>query len=1240
MLAHHALPDQVPAPTPTASPPPAAPPPEPAGDAFQAELIGLVGDVERQYILSWYTHISREVSFPRRGKALLDDAVYELAGRAAALSPRRLLIRLTRLGHLHYQQYRRAATHCGRRPVESSYRPRHPVSRGAVTEAAYLTAVAGRLIRDLVPARLRLQGSPELCLARLLAASLLRSLLDLVSDPAVLLRWILEALSEPPEQPPLPAERDRAPSLTASEPSLTLTAAEPVPSSVPDIDAAVCGVPAAAPTADPGTATAAAAITRATSPVSPAPVTTMITVTVADKASQTHDEFIVFPLASKARTASPSYSVTRPAVVQTARCGTQTRRGTPRRRRERPPEPAADAALQVAPCGPFAKLWRPAAVLGDPTSRSRFPFGSDEVVLGITEQEYRQRLDAEAERMCRARERARRRRRRMQHRRSSSVGDVVALEPAPPGLPLPAADSETALSASRSAFDLNALGVSGEDSTESRRKASLVREGAVQRNPLNRADEIDPVSTPALAAAVAPSVGLTVPQTRPNGQDQVSPGSAIDTDSRTPADARPAGNISRSASSDSIPNRARAKFQSMLQSAALGISKKAPPPPTNRPPPALAVLPTPATVAAPAASPASAAPQQPSGTSLSTETDRPPVKPPPSASNLSTTVTFTAGPSPSAPTTTPASAGGSISSPPSAAPPISSSPMSSPEYEEAEDFAGTIAKLRAVLEERRQLSRSSLSSSTDTPSYSSCPPALPPFAEDGPPEPPPPPPAPPASAASTASGSGAEAVRSVIDGVRQRLFNRDSSSASSTSSPGPRSLDGLQRDSSTSLYSNKSERELELASLTEEIMEAAELPMDGRIFINVVISGTETVRERGGGEYTLYTVKYDGLYLAATDGEDGVDPSETSMVLKTNVVRRRFREFLNLHSRLEANPEYKHLLRGIKEPNRWQTLPFNRLDNAAIVSRRTFLERYLCELCARPQISTSAELKEFMAYETDGSIAFIRKPVMNVPRIDQMFTKTMSGVLKTIRTALPSFDSHESQRKSSTEEPRALSVSYKYNVHVMCGTDEQMSPVEMRLKDLIVDWDKLSAVPLQRPPPPAGPGGGEHQDSDLSSEDEVCQYEHHLPLSSALLDLCVEVLRHNGHWAASGPAVRTTKVVFGRLLEHSLQRVMDQLFGPAACVDYLRMVRQALFSAEAEPEPSRPPSPGDVRAEVVNAIVDACGPACLALGRDTVTLVVSSLLDSLQSATINRDLAFQLLDLLLLELVPDLGSTG
>ena len=48
-----------------------------------------------------------------------------------------------------------------------------------------------------------------------------------------------------------------------------------------------------------------------------------------------------------------------------------------------------------------------------------------------------------------------------------------------------------------------------------------------------------------------------------------------------------------------------------------------------------------------------------------------------------------------------------------------------------------------------------------------------------------------------------------------------------------------------------------------------------------------------------------------------------------------------------------------------------------------------------------------------------------------------------------------------------------------------MSPVELRLKDLIVEWDKLSAVPLQRTPQPAGPTAAttDQRDSDLSSED-------------------------------------------------------------------------------------------------------------------------------------------------------------
>lgn len=48
LLAHHALPEQVPR---TARPSP--PQPQPCTDALQAELIGLVGDVERQCVFSW-----------------------------------------------------------------------------------------------------------------------------------------------------------------------------------------------------------------------------------------------------------------------------------------------------------------------------------------------------------------------------------------------------------------------------------------------------------------------------------------------------------------------------------------------------------------------------------------------------------------------------------------------------------------------------------------------------------------------------------------------------------------------------------------------------------------------------------------------------------------------------------------------------------------------------------------------------------------------------------------------------------------------------------------------------------------------------------------------------------------------------------------------------------------------------------------------------------------------------------
>lgn len=654
-----------------------------------------------------YSGISRESSFPRRAKSLLDEAVYELAGRAASLCPRRLLIRLVRLLHLHVRQYRRAAAaaaRAGSGGVERHYRYRHPSSGGGLSEGAYLTAVTTRLLSELAPARLRLAGSPELALTRLLARSILGEILDRVSRPANLIRWILDAVQEQER-----SELDGGPR------------GEPLPQQQPSVR------PPPPPSESQPVKTAQAAVVNYVS---------VVQMRVVDEASQTQDEYIVSPSSVvSARSAVYVLSLWRPAP--TAHATSQTHRSRDRRA-ARSAAPAVRDTPSVPACGPFAKLWRPPGRLSG--ARAGFPFGGDDVQTGLTEQEYRHRLEEQRQR---ARVRARRRRRRLQPRRSSSAGDLTSLdEPplphrAPSGRATPApAPAAVSVAASRSECNLHALGNGVDVLNEERTlKRGLIREEAVRRDPLNRADEMEdsaglgrlppPPSAnskvsfslgPAGAAnddTLSPGFGAGVPPVLFSSKSsRLEPVLDSMTSVENPRCAVSTGELgvptrssgmARSASSESIPHRARAKFQSLLQSAAQGIANKASTADRARSSTSRQPLVENHTLTAAEASsnPNSTCDPVPDPDATPSR----PIAPGPAASSVGASSLSTSAP------TEPAA-------------PLQTSPLNSPEYEEAADFADTIARLRAVLQARGPASGSQ-SSGTDTPSCASCPPALP-----------------------------------------------------------------------------------------------------------------------------------------------------------------------------------------------------------------------------------------------------------------------------------------------------------------------------------------------------------------------------------------------------------------------------------------------------------------------------------------------------------------------------------
>ncbi|CAH6859143.1 Snx19 [Phodopus roborovskii] len=179
---------------------------------------------------------------------------------------------------------------------------------------------------------------------------------------------------------------------------------------------------------------------------------------------------------------------------------------------------------------------------------------------------------------------------------------------------------------------------------------------------------------------------------------------------------------------------------------------------------------------------------------------------------------------------------------------------------------------------------------------------------------------------------------------------------------------------------------------------------DGPVVIqNLRITGTITAREHSGTgfhPYTLYTVKYE----TAINGEN----SSGLQQLAYHTVNRRYREFLNLQTRLEEKPDLRKFIKNIKGPKKlFPDLPFGNMDSDRVEARKSLLESFLKQLCAIPEIANSEEVQEFLALNTDARIAFVKKPFM-VSRIDKM---VVSAIVDTLKTAFP-----RSEPQSPTEE--------------------------------------------------------------------------------------------------------------------------------------------------------------------------------------------------------------------------------
>ncbi|KAM6370572.1 sorting nexin-19 isoform 2-T7 [Pluvialis apricaria] len=335
---------------------------------------------------------------------------------------------------------------------------------------------------------------------------------------------------------------------------------------------------------------------------------------------------------------------------------------------------------------------------------------------------------------------------------------------------------------------------------------------------------------------------------------------------------------------------------------------------------------------------------------------------------------------------------------------------------------------------------------------------------------------------------------------------------------------------------------------------------DGPVVIqNLRITGTITAREHSGTgfhPYTLYTVKYE----TALEGES----TGSLQQMAYHTVNRRYREFLNLQTRLEEKPELRKFLKNIKGPKKlFPDLPFGNMDSDKVEARKSLLESFLKQLCAVPEIANSEEVQEFLALNTDARIAFVKKPFV-VSRIDKI---VVNAIVDTLKTAFPrsepqspteDLSESEVDGKSQTDGKKAnksrlrfssskiapvLSVSEAHDrivYSVREGTAVSGILSLAAMESFIQKQEKLlEAVPSKTP---EGEGGREAKESSvqegvdrLGTSEQGAHVDTDSESETALADLALDVLRlllmDHWSWLCTENIQKVFHLLFGTLIQ-------------------------------------------------------------------------------------------------------------
>ncbi|XP_003223200.3 sorting nexin-19 isoform X1 [Anolis carolinensis] len=446
---------------------------------------------------------------------------------------------------------------------------------------------------------------------------------------------------------------------------------------------------------------------------------------------------------------------------------------------------------------------------------------------------------------------------------------------------------------------------------------------------------------------------------------------------------------------------------------------------------------------------------------------------------------------------------------------------------------------------------------------------------------------------------------------------------------------------------------------------------DGPVIIqNLRITGTITAREHSGTgfhPYTLYTVKY----------ETTLDSDNTSTLQQVayHTVNRRYREFLNLQTRLEEKPDLRKFIKNIKGPKKlFPDLPFGNMDVEKVEARKSLLESFLKQLCAISEIANSEEMQEFLALNTDARIAFVKKPFV-VSRIDKI---VMNAIVDTLKTAFPRSEPQsptedlseaEVEGKTQTDgkkatKPRLRFASSKIAPVLNVGGTQAKVAYSFREGTTVSELLSLARIEsfIQKQEKLLESGVTEREenegDEDAKALEQALDLDTklmevpHVPvegsnelesetlLADVALDLLHLVMVDHWSWLCTENMQRLLHLLFGTLIQRWLEVQVDNLTCTQRWVQYLRLLQESIWPGGILPLVPKPLRTEEQKAaaerQALQILMGILPELILeVLGTSKCRQSWSLVLESMQHPIINRHMVYCLADILLEFLITD-----